>query len=102
MTVLKTRYVDLRGVTFEWTCYHDGVPALIAHGTWPDGEPESMVVSVNCAAYGVDTLVIPNYSEHEGMPEALQQLGVVELIAPTAIGFGGGWLAKRPDTVKGD
>lgn len=97
MTVLKTRYIDLKDVTFEWSRYHDGVPALIAHGTWPDGEPESLVVSVNCSAYGVDTLVIPGYSEHEGLPEALQRLGVVELIAPVAIGYGSGWLAKEVD-----
>ena len=89
----KNGYVFPEGtVTFD-QAYADGSNALIYE--YPDGDRE--IFSVNMAGYGMYTppgqVFIPDYGEHEGVAEALEDQGIVSLIHPIRIGYGEGYLA---------
>lgn len=91
---IKTQFIDLRRARIQRIQYTDGTPALVANGLWEGDEPEQMVLTVNCSAYGETRMVIGDYSEYEGLPAALEALGLVRLIAPVQIGYGSGWAVE--------
>lgn len=78
--------------------YHDGSAALQAELVWDDGFPETSTLSVNLSQYGFVTppgyAVIRDYSEHGGLPDALEAAGVAIKEEEVSIGFGSGWLMK--------
>lgn len=80
---VKSAHLDA-DVMVQTSFYNDGVSlAVILH---TDEGPE--VVSVNLVQYGIktplpDTFYVKNYSEHEGMAEALVVAGIAERMEGT-------------------
>lgn len=89
----RSRYLSLTDVRFRTTRYQDGTPALLVEGFDEDG-PTQEILSANCSVYGETRLVIPDYSEHEGVTVELVRLGIVKIIEPVQIGFGTGYAVE--------
>jgi hypothetical protein len=89
--------VEITGI-LRSTYYGDGSPAL---QIWDAEGPESL--SINLSAYGMVApeghIFVKNYSEHEGLPDELQRLGIATKVNEVPIGYGSGWLMKLADGV---
>lgn len=82
---IDARYVHMEGAKVELGTYADGSLALVASDTDEDGILNQETFSVNLApAYGLvppeGHVYVKNYSEHEGLPEALEALGIVKIV----------------------
>ena len=85
--------------------YTNGSPGLAAILIWEDGCEEQEILSTNLpSATAPDGhVVIKDYSEHEGLADALEAANIVKKINKVAIGFGKGWIVKvNPDKVRAE
>jgi len=86
-----TRYLKVdEGATISLETYADGSPALIIQG-W-SSEYEEDVYEVLTVNVGTGRLTVGDYSENEGIYDALVSHGVIEDTGkPVAIGYGFGY-----------
>lgn len=81
---IKAKYVELTGSLFTST-YVDGATAL---QLMTEEGPETL--SVNLSAYGLHpdpgNVFIKDYSEHEGLAQALVKAGLAEIVREVVIG----------------
>lgn len=90
----KTYTLELPNFTIEFdrievTKYDiGGATALIGHSV--DGE--RMVLTVNVPDYQIQDgeILVPAYSENEGLPEALEKAGIANIFTGIRIGLGVG------------
>ncbi len=87
---IKARYVDLPQAKVDAAKYADGSVALIARGEYDDGEPFNEVLTVNLTGYNMTPpaghVFVRDYSEHEGLPDALEKLGILRKAGTSSIG----------------
>jgi hypothetical protein len=81
---IKSKYMDEVG-TIHKTCYSDGSLAVVFRSN--EG---NTTLSVNLADYGAtppeDHFFVKNYSEGEGMVEAIEKAGIAEALADFRFG----------------
>ena len=81
---IKAKYFELTG-SLSTSTYADGSTAL---QLWTDEGPE--VLSTNLTVYGMHpdqgNVFIKDYSEHEGVAQALVKLGLAEIVREVPIG----------------
>lgn len=90
---IKANYVDMEKAKVSLKTYDDGSTMLVAeelieeHGVI---EVDRMALSVNLGAYGMypplNHVYVRNYAEHEGLPQALADAGIVRLVEPITFG----------------
>lgn len=90
---VKTKYSTLVGPLSMRNKYPNGTPALQIGG--PRGE----VLSINLQDYGLippdeNHVFVKNYGQHEGLPQALADAGIVEVLDEVPIGYGKGNLCR--------
>ena len=77
---IKSQYVDMTDADLRTARYADGSLALIASATDEDGFPDQETLSINLGVYGLTPppgcVYVKDYSEHEGLPQALVEAGV--------------------------
>ena len=85
---LQTKYSPVEG-RIEVLKYGNGTDALLI---------DDEVMSINLQAYGLvppaGFIYVKDYSEHEGLADALVAAGVVEKLTPVQFGFGSGYLCR--------
>ena len=92
---IKSKYGEPMVAFVRWGQFWDGTPGL-----WAETEygPESL--SVNLTGFALEApdghVYVRNYSEHEGLPEALMEAGVATKVAQVWFGpFGANaWLME--------
>lgn len=86
---LSTDLFDFGVVTLANSTYGDGSPALVADFVY-DGEGERETLSTNLSYYGMTpepgNVFIKDYSEHEGLTDALVKAGAVTMVRPITFG----------------
>lgn len=89
---VKMKWTEVKG-TLRMMKYPDGNNALQIMDKYG---PETL--SINLGAYNLNTpeghIFVKDYSEHEGLPDALVEAGVVEKVSEVTFGYGTGWLCK--------
>lgn len=79
----KSKYVEECKVEARWEMYKNGQPALQLWDVEED-EPVAMAsVALDEARLGADEILIKNWSENEGVLEALEKAGVVKATGRT-------------------
>lgn len=100
---IHARYVHMENAQVTVEKYTDGSLALMAEDTDEDGMPNHETFSVNLSAYGMyppeGHIFVKDYSEHEGLAQALVNAGLVSIVQPIVIGeFGSpGYLVRITD-----
>lgn len=89
---VKMEWIELSG-SLRMMHYPDGNNALqIMDSQGPE------TLSVNLGHYGMNTpegqVFVKDYSEHEGLPDALVEAGVVEKLHQVYFAYGSAWLCK--------
>jgi hypothetical protein len=88
MYTVRMKYETISGGAVS-TVYMDGSPALLV---------DNHVVSINLSQYGLvppaGHVFVKDYSEHEGLADALVDAGLVEKVNEVSFGYGKGWLCK--------
>lgn len=98
---IQSRFVHLDNVRVELGAYQHGGNALLA--VTDDGSAETL--SVNLHAYGMTPptpthVYVKDYSEHEGLPDALEAAGVATKVEAVRFGpYGSGYLMLISDGV---
>ena len=100
---VRTRLYELTGTIF---------PAFYGGDRWAlalleDGAVRPEVLSINLVAYGFEQpaghVYVGTYSQHEGLPEALEAAGIATRVGDAPVTFGGhdasAWLMKLSDEV---
>jgi len=90
---IKSRFVNMEKAHVSLRSYDDGSTALVAEElVQEDGytELDRETLSVNLGAYGMypplGHVYVRNYAEHEGLPQALADAGIVRLVEPITFG----------------
>lgn len=78
---INSRYVHMKDAVVTVGQYADGSTALTAEASDEDGYPDRETLSVNLSGLGhvapyPDTIYVPTWSEHDGLPGALQDAGI--------------------------
>jgi len=100
---ITARYVRMENAQVTLEKYTDGSLALMAEDVDEDGLPNVETFSVNLSAYDMyppeGHIFVKDYSEHEGLADALVAAGLVTIVQPIAIGeFGSkGYLVRITD-----
>lgn len=93
VSLMETYNIKMKYLTsdfvLERTTYPTGGTALIGHSTGGDSE----VLSINLVGYGLQTanpdqFYAKNYSEHEGLPDALVEAGIATKGPEVTFGYG--------------
>lgn len=97
-------YVHMKDAEVRLDKYTDGSLALVAEDVDEDGMPNVETFSTNLSHYDMHPpeghVYIKSYAEHEGLAEALAELGLVTIVEPVTFGpFGNGHLVKLADTL---
>jgi len=98
---IRSKYVHIVDGDVRVTRYADGSLALVADDG--SGEPPERL-SVNLAGYGMTPpaghVYVKDYSEHEGLPHALEEAGVAFKEEEVRFGpWGHGWLMRVSERV---
>lgn len=95
---VKMKYGEPIVGTIRTAQYGDG---SLAVQIWDGEGPETL--SINLISYGLRApeghMFVKNYSEHEGLPDAIQEAGIATKIREVSIGYGSGWLMKLDDNL---
>lgn len=87
---ITARYVRLTDATVFLATYGDHSTALVAEATDEDGFPNRETLSVNLSAYAMTPpegcVFVRDYSEHEGLVDALVEAGVASLVERITFG----------------
>lgn len=94
----KARYLEAREGTVTLTQYMDGNPALLLEFVDDDGVPEAEVLTVNLRD---GRLVVGDYSQHEGVAQALVDAGLCRIVGTIHVGFGTGHVMALNDQISG-
>lgn len=90
VSAITARYVRMKNVQVTVEKYADGSLALVGEDTDEDGLPNKETFSVNLSAYGMyppeGHIFVKDYSEHEGLANALVTAGLVAIVEPIRIG----------------
>lgn len=103
VSAITARYVRMKNAQVTLEKYADGSLALVAEDVDEDGIPNVETFSVNLSAYDMyppeGHVFVKDYSEHEGLAQALVDAGLVTIVNPIAIGeFGSpGYLVNITD-----
>ena len=78
---IDARFVHMKEAIVTARQYADGSLALTAEAEDEDGYPDTETLSVNLTGWGVgappaEHIYVPTWSEHEGLPEALEAAGI--------------------------
>lgn len=81
---IQARFVRLRDAHVTVRQYADESTALVAEAVDEDGYPEKVTLSLNLSAYGMNPgeghVFVGDYSEHEGLPTAMEEAGLGDVI----------------------
>lgn len=100
---INARYVRMKNVQVTLEKYTDGSLALMAEDEDEDGMPNVETLSVNLSAYDIHPpeghIYVKDHSEHEGLAQALVNIGLVEIVGDKIrFGpFGEGYLVRITD-----
>lgn len=93
---IKARYVDVVNARVVRGQYADGSLSLSV----VSDDPQDLTISINLSAYGLTApeshIFVKDYSEHEGLPQALIEAGIAEPVERVEFGpfDGAAWLMK--------
>lgn len=89
MVDIESRHVHITNGRLIHSKYADGSNALEVEAVY-DGYPETETLSTNLAFYGLTPseghVYVKDYSEHEGLPEALAAAGVAQIVEWVKLG----------------
>lgn len=92
--VLNLKYHSIENPQFFVTRYMEDDSLALA--VMDEGRP--LVLSVNLRDYGpaapTNCIYVRDYSENEGLADALVAAGVATKVSPINIGFGTGWMME--------
>lgn len=82
---IDAEYVHMKDAVVTVSQYADGTPALVAESRDEDGYPDRDTLSVNLGGYGMEPppaghFIVRDYSEHEGLPDALERAGIATVV----------------------
>lgn len=88
-------FKDVAEVYLTTANYLDGVLALTAELVYKDDYPEPGIFSINLSGYDMypseGCVFIKDYSEHEGVAQALESAGAGRIVRQVPIGLGTGF-----------
>lgn len=80
---VHARYVHHEDGDVTLRQYADGTPALTIE-SYEDGYPDRSTLSVNLSEYGLvpgeGHIYVPDWSEHEGLPIAMEEAGLGTIV----------------------
>lgn len=102
VSAINARYVHMKDAQVTLEKFTDGSLALCATDVDEDGLPNEETFSINLAAYDMHPpeghVFVKDYSEHEGLAQALVNAGLVRIVEPITFGpFGTGYLVEIAD-----
>lgn len=102
VSAINSRYVHMTDAQVTLEKYADGSLALCAADVDEDGLPNEETFSMNLSHYDMRPpkghVFVKDYSEHEGLAQALVNAGLVRIVEPITFGpFGTGYLVEITD-----
>lgn len=98
---IMAKYVRMKNVQLHRKQYFDKSLCLVAY----DDEYDQQKLSINLSEYGLKTrgneIYVPDYSEFDGLPDALEKSGIAKKITKVEFGpFGAeAWLMELNNNV---